>query len=381
LRRIEDPIGRRRALFWFGSAHLVFGVMFFIQWHAVFAIVAPWPILGWTPIVIGIVLLYLAATCAHSPRLNRPFRGLFENTPGPVLGPVLVDRPRPGIALDALRSQYEQQIRQAARVEERARLARDLHDAVKQQLFAIQTSAATAQARFTADPGAAQAALEQVRTSTRDAMTEMEAMIEQLQASPMDNTGLATSLRQQCEALALRTGADVKLDAGTLPSAAALPPGTPQAFFRAAQEAFANIARHARAQHIVVTLGLARGNFELTIRDDGVGFEPGNTKTGMGTKNMRARVCEASGVFMLQSRPGRGTTVGFSVPCDTSTAGDFSKRALLWAVVCGLMIVSFTTGDDWERPWNAIVAVIAAITVARHVAAWYRVRERKEALA
>ena len=373
LRRIEDPIGRRRALYWFASAHLAFGVMFFIQWHAVFSVVAPWPVLGWTPIVIGIALLYVAATSLHAPRVHRPFRGLFGNTPGPVL----VDRARPGVTMDALRSQYEQQIRQAARAEERARLARDLHDAVKQQLFAIQTSAATAQARFASDAEGARTALEQVRTSARDAMTEMEAMIEQLQAAPMENAGLVTSLRQQCEALALRTGAEVKFETGTLPPSGALPPGTQQALFRAAQEAFANIARHARARHVVVRLGLVGDNFELTVRDDGGGFEPTQVTPGMGTRNMRARVCEVAGVFLLQSRPGRGTTVGFSVPCDTSTPTEFGKRAIVWAVVCLLMIFSFTFGDDWERPWNAILAVIAAITVARYIAAWHRIRERE----
>ena len=208
-------------------------------------------------------------------------------------------------------------------------------------------------------------------------MTEMEAMIEQLQAAPMENAGLVTSLRQQCEALALRTGAEVKFETGTLPPSGALPPGTQQALFRAAQEAFANIARHARARHVVVRLGLVGDNFELTVRDDGGGFEPTQVTPGMGTRNMRARVCEVAGVFLLQSRPGRGTTVGFSVPCDTSTPTEFGKRAIVWAVVCLLMIFSFTFGDDWERPWNAILAVIAAITVARYIAAWHRIRERE----
>ena len=374
--RIEDPVSRRRALYWFASAHLLFGTMFFIQWHAILSIVLPSQALGWTPIIVGVVLLYLAATCTHAPRLHRPFQGLFIDTPGPVL----VERARPSMAMDTLRSQYEQQIRQAARAEERARLARDLHDAVKQQLFAIQTSAATAQARLDSDGDGARTALERIRTSTRDAMTEMEAMIEQLQASPMENAGLVASLRQQCEALELRTGAEVTFETGTLPPSNALPPGTQQALFRAAQEALANIARHARAEHVIIRLGLAGDNFELTIRDDGAGFEPMETRPGMGTNNMKARVCEVSGVFLLQSQPGRGTTVAFSVPCDTSTPREFQKKALVWAVVCVLMVVSFTFGQDWERPWNAVVALIAAITVARYISAWHRVRDRAEVL-
>jgi signal transduction histidine kinase len=369
---IEDPVSRRRALYWFASAHLLFGAMFFVQWHAILSIVLPSRALGWTPLVVGIVLLYLAATCVHAPRFYRPFGQRFDHTPGLVI----VERARPGIGLDTLRSQYEQQIRQAARMEERARLARDLHDAVKQQLFAIQTSAATAQARFKTDTAGAQAALEQARTSTRDAMTEMEALIEQLRASPMENAGLVASLRHQCEALGLRTGADVTFETGTLPPSDGLPPGTQQALFRAAQEAFANIARHARATHVEVRLGLVGNNFELTIRDDGAGFRPDEVQTGMGTNNMKARICEVAGVFLLRSAPGHGTTVGFSVPCDTNTPGDFGKKALIWAVICALMLVSFTFGDDWERPWNAIAATVAAITVARYIAAWHRVRFR-----
>ena len=212
-------------------------------------------------------------------------------------------------------------------------------------------------------------------------MTEMEAMIDQLQSAPMENTGLVAALRQQTEALGLRTGAEVTFEAGTLPPSDALPPGTQQALFRAAQEAFANIARHARATHVHVRLRLVGDNFELTIRDDGAGFDPTERATGMGTENMKARVCEVSGVFLLQSQPGRGTTVAFSVPCDTSTPHEFVKRALLWTLVCGLMIVSFTFGREWERPWNAVVAVIAAITVARYLAAWYAYRDRMEVMA
>jgi signal transduction histidine kinase len=116
----------------------------------------------------GIVLLFIAMTCAHAPRFRRPFRSLFT---GDEVG-FVVERGRESRAIAALRLQYEEHTRRAARVEERTRLARDLHDAVKQQLFAIQTSAATAQARFDTDAAGAQSAIEQVRVSARDAMTQ-----------------------------------------------------------------------------------------------------------------------------------------------------------------------------------------------------------------
>jgi signal transduction histidine kinase len=375
--RIESPVSRRRAFYWFAFGHLYFGVVFAVQSYAVFDAFIP-RILWWVPLAAGIVLLYVAATCVYTPRLSRPFRGLFDAAH---YGPVLLERARESSAMAALRSQYDDQIRQAARLEERTRLARDLHDAVKQQLFAIQTSAATAQARFDGDAVGAQSALEQVRVSVRDAMTEMQALIEQLQASPIENTGLVAALQQQCDALALRTGADVTLQTGTLPPSGALLPGTQQALFRAAQEALSNIARHARAAHVAVHLGVAGDNLDLTIRDDGAGFDVMQVQSGMGMSNMKARVCEVAGTFLLNTRPGGGTLVGFSVPCDVRTARDYAKKGLLWTAVIALMASSFAFGQSWERPWNAVVAVIAAVTVARYAAAWRRVRGRAEAAA
>ena len=283
--------------------------------------------------------------------------------------------------MNILRSQYEEHVRQAARVEERTRLARELHDAVKQQLFAIQTSAATAQTRLDDDTTGARTAIDQVRASARDAMNEMKALIEQLQASPLENTGLVAALQQQCEALELRTGAQVSFEAGVLPESTALIPGTQQALFRAAQEALSNVARHARAAHVTVRLGQSGENLELTVRDDGAGFDPMEQQAGMGLQNMKARVCEMSGVFLLKASPGQGTLVGFAVPCNVRTARDYAWRALAWVAVLAVMSASFTFGRQWERPWNAIFAVIAAITVARYATAWHRVRARGDATA
>jgi signal transduction histidine kinase len=376
LSRIESPVDRSRALTWFAIAHLGPGLAFFGASSGIFGSFLP-PALPWIPLAVGVVLLYVALTSAHVPKFTRPFISLFSDER---VGPVLVERSRPG-TMQALRSQYEEQVRQAARLEERSRLARDLHDAVKQQLFAIQTSAATAQARFSTDTSGAQAALEQVRASARDAMTEMEALIGQLQAPPMENTGLVDALRQQCDALALRTGAEVTFDAGPLPPSAALPPGAQPALFRAAQEALANVARHARATHVKVRLSLTGDNLELMIRDDGAGFDPMTVKAGMGTASMKARVCEVSGRFLLQSAPARGTTVAFSVPCDTSTPRDYGRRALLWSAVLVATITSATFENGWDRPWHVVLSLIVAITVARYVVAWSRVRHRREAVA
>ena len=135
-------------------------------------------IVGWAPTLVGQVLLYLAFTGPGA-----------DFTPDlPALRP---DSPQPGAttfalrnkpAIGGLRSAYEEQIRQAARQEERARLARDLHDAVKQQLFVMQTAAATAEARVGRSDGARAAVIRTRRVARSDG--EMEAMIDSCRPHP-----------------------------------------------------------------------------------------------------------------------------------------------------------------------------------------------------
>jgi signal transduction histidine kinase len=375
--RIEEPISRNRALTWFAAAHLIAGTMFLAQWLAILSLVLPWPVVGWTPIVVGTVLLYVSLTAMHAPRCLRPFRHL----PGQdVHGPVTFVRTKAG-SLNSLRSQYEQHIHEAARIEERARLARDLHDAVKQQLFAIQTSAATAQERFSSDSDGARSALEQVRVSARAAMSEMEALLGQLRADPIENTGLVGALKEQCDALALRTGAEVRLEAGAMPPSHRLPPGAQQALFRAAQESLSNIARHARAQHVMVHLGLSGHDLELSIRDDGAGFDPENANLGMGLANMRTRIGEVGGSMLMHTSPGRGTTVAFAVPCDRWTSHDYGLMAVMSVGASAALMAALATFGSWARPWYQIMVAVAVVTALRFVVAWYRVRGRQEGMA
>src|SRR6185436_5154239 len=371
--RIESPASRQRALWWFALGHLHFGLWFWGQATAVFPDFIPYPV-GWLPLIAGIVLMFIAVTCAHAPK----FAGRFRFSPDeeePRHMHVVMLRER-GPRTSALQSQYEEHIRQAARLEERSRLARDLHDAVKQQLFAIQTSAATVQERWQSDVAGAHAALAQVRTCARDALTEMKALIEQLQAAPIENTGLVAALQQQCEALAPRTGADVKLNVGVMPPHDTLPPGTQQALFRAAQEALSNVARHARATDVTMWLGLKSDRLELTVRDNGTGFDGLQITPGMGLKNMSARLHEVSGRMLISPQPKGGTLIGFSVPCDLDTARDYARKAWIAAGVVALMAFNLTFGDQWEQPWSAIIAWIALITAARYAAAWRRTRKR-----
>jgi signal transduction histidine kinase len=214
--------------------------------------------------------------------------------------------PEPG--LETLREQWAQQIHEAAAQQERNRLARELHDSIKQQLFSINVSAATVQARWEKDEAGACAALEAVRGSVREAMAEMEAMLHNLRPAPLETVGLIEALRQQCESLQYRTGAQVTVEIGELPINEEAPPGTQNAIFRIAQEALANIARHARAKNVRVRLHRHRRGDEdtlwLKIEDDGCGFDISNAAAGMGLSNIRSRVLEIGGSLQLESFKG-----------------------------------------------------------------------------
>ena len=276
---VDRPPGRHRGLFWFAAGHAVIWLVVLTQQIAI-----------WGPglaekaaqllFALVFVLFYLWATSEGESALG-VLTGLFGSA-------------NPNSA-EQLRSQYAQQIREVARQEERNRLARDLHDSIKQQIFVIQTAAATAQARFDADQAGARLALKKILGSAREAMTEMQAMLDQLRAVPLDNAGLVESLKKQCEALGFRTGAQVAFEPRGPSSDRRPPPGAHEAILRAAQEALANVGRHARAASVLVSLGSGLRQVELRIEDDGAGFDPNQSRQGQGIQNMCARVRSLGG--------------------------------------------------------------------------------------
>lgn len=358
---IDDPPGRRRGLFWFAAGHAVILLGVLTQQMAIWG-----PGLGEKAaelLSVVVFVLFYVWTTSEGEFARGVLTSLFWS-----------DNPN---SADRLRSQYEQQIREVARQEERNRLARDLHDSIKQQVFVIQTAAATAQARFDRDPAGAKLALEQVRGSAREAMIEMQVMLDQLRAVPLENAGLVVSLKKQCEALGFRTGARVEFKLGDLPPTEALPPGAHEAILRAAQEALANVGRHARAGSVLVSLGSVHGHVELRIQDDGKGFDPNQSDRGQGIANMRARAEEFGGKFYLASGPGNGTSVAFSIPYMAGeTPREYRRRAAEWGV---LLVISILVLAWTKSGGMAATSVVAAIGLVRYTVAYRRARLRSEA--
>jgi signal transduction histidine kinase len=340
--RVDDPDVRRRALYLLAIGHVLIGLIVLMQWsqfwrdHVSHAYAT-------VPLVAGIALLACAgaASYAHAyPARDGPQR---------------------------IRSHYDEQIRQAARIEERTRLARDLHDAVKQQLFVIQTGAATAQARFDADRDGAREAIEQVRAAAREATTEMEALLDELQARPLENVGLVESVRTQAAALQARTGAEVFVHVGELPPSTQLPHGAQDAIYRVAQEALANIGRHARASEVSVSLRQTEYDVELRISDNGQGFDPSRVSGGMGQRNMRARAGEVGGTLRVASRPGDGTTIVFRVPQRGHDVWSYLRHASLFLVFLFYLGIQAVVRGELPTPLighAVLVVVVGLISLA-----------------
>ena len=343
--RADEPSVRRDGLLGLAVAHAMVYAVFALQTQTVWSAAVADTASQW--LFAATLVLFGVWSIAKSPRLE----------PGGVFARLFGVERRP--STERLRSRYEEQIREAAGQEERNRLARDLHDSIKQQLFAIQTWAATAQTRLDATPTEARHAVDQIRTATHEAMTEMEAMLDQLRAAPLENVGLVEALKRQCEALGFRTGAHVTFESGPLPPSDTLPPGIQQALFRVAQEALANVGRHARATHVHVSLAHADAVLSLTIQDDGQGFTEG-ARAGMGLSNMRARAAEFQGTLAVNHDAGRGTQVSLVLPVVPPEDGPDDLRQTAWA--WGSLLVISVTLALWQTPiLFGAVAVIAAV--------------------
>ncbi|HET8841723.1 MAG TPA: sensor histidine kinase [Ktedonobacteraceae bacterium] len=215
------------------------------------------------------------------------------------------------------RDQLSLQVRKTAAQEERNRLARDLHDSIKQQIFGVVVSAAAAKARWENDPAGALRAIDDIESTAQEAQVEMQALLQELRPVALENVGLIEALRLQCQALGYRTGADVLGELTELPAEDLLPPGSQELLFRIVQEGFGNIARHARASKVWLSLRQQQDVFLVEIGDNGQGFsaeEKHQGYGGMGLKNIRERVHALGGDVSIWSKPGEGTTLHFSIP-------------------------------------------------------------------
>lgn len=221
---------------------------------------------------------------------------------------------RQGSIINEYRAQLQQQASEAVAAEERNRLARDLHDSIKQQIFSIRMSAIAAQAHIEGNVAKAQEALADIQQSATEAQVEMQALLQQLRSSALENTSFGEVVRTQAQALEYRSGAHVQLDLADLPPPDRCPPPMQEAIFRIVQEAFANVARHARAHEVTCTVVHDDDMLNILICDDGQGFDLQETRKGMGLANIQERARGLAGTVQIESEPDKGTTIRVQIP-------------------------------------------------------------------
>jgi two-component system, NarL family, sensor histidine kinase UhpB len=197
-----------------------------------------------------------------------------------------------------------------AQEEERKRLARDLHDEVNQALTAILLRL---QAVSQDAPGPVVDELAEVRRLVNQAMEELLRLARQLRPTALDDHGLYSAIESQVRRFSTQTG--IATDLRTNGEPASLDADREIAVFRVAQEALANVARHARASRVNVELGpLGQTGVELTVRDNGSGFSSVVQSDGLGLNGMAERARLVGGELEIDSSPGAGTSVSLRVP-------------------------------------------------------------------
>jgi signal transduction histidine kinase len=206
------------------------------------------------------------------------------------------------------------QAQEAAIVEERQRLARDLHDSVTQSLYGA-TLYARAASRLLEHEAVPQARehLDEVQTSVQQALQEMRLMIFELRPSILEEEGLALALRNRLQAVESRAGLETATD---LDEDLELDEDVEEALYLVALEALNNGLKHAQAQHVGLTLKRQNGHVLLEVRDDGRGFSPASAdeRGGFGWHGMHERAARIGAHLTVDSAPGQGTVVRLELP-------------------------------------------------------------------
>ena len=192
-----------------------------------------------------------------------------------------------------------------ARDAERARIAREIHDAISQHLFGLRMIAAGMRR---ADPGNQQA--QAIESISQEALHDMQALLIELRPASLDGGGLVPALEQICAVYQHRLG--ISVDAGL--QEVTVPAPVEHALLRIAQEACVNAVRHGNARHLTVSLTCRDGHVELAVRDTGTGFDPAAAHAGSGLAHIRDRAAELGGTVDIDSAPGRGTALTVRVP-------------------------------------------------------------------
>jgi signal transduction histidine kinase len=208
--------------------------------------------------------------------------------------------------------------RELSVIEERNRLARELHDSMTQNLFSLALTAEAAAELVHADPVRAEVEIDRIRALARETQAELRSLVFELRPRRLEDDGLVATVEKDVDVLARAHGMKADLRVHGAPEVES---SFELELYRIVQEALSNVVRHAGADSVTVDIDtgddIADGRIAITIRDDGAGFDPGARtirERRLGLTSMRERAEGLGGTLMVQSAPGAGTTVRVEVP-------------------------------------------------------------------
>ncbi|MDQ1546893.1 MAG: hypothetical protein QOH69_1797 [Actinomycetota bacterium] len=217
--------------------------------------------------------------------------------------------------LEAAQEQLTALSRDAGAASERERLAREIHDTIAQDLTGLVLTAQRGLRELKAGKtAAAEKQLELLEENARNALTETRALVASGAAVGVDGGGLGFALRRLAERFQRETGILVTVEAD---DAAALDRDGEVVLLRCAQEALANVRKHSTAHAAALTLAARDGQVDLSITDDGSGFDPSAPSTGFGLSGLRERLALVRGTLAITASPGGGTTLVATLPRGT----------------------------------------------------------------
>ena len=196
---------------------------------------------------------------------------------------------------------------------ERNRMAHELHDTLAHSLTALSVQLEAVKAYWSLDRRKSRQLLEQSLSATRSGLVETRRALKSLRATPLEELGLLLALRQLASFAAARASLELELSLpGELIS---LSPDVEQCIYRIAQEAIENVLTHAGARSLGVGITQENQIITLTVHDDGVGFDPAEAGKSdhFGLMGMKERSSMAGGELMVESAPGKGTTITLSI--------------------------------------------------------------------
>ncbi len=236
----------------------------------------------------------------------------------------ITKRKRSEEALLKAQEELARSVEERITLKERQRLARELHDSVSQALYGISLGAHTALAQIDGERGRIVDAMNYVISLAQAGLAEMRALIFELRPESLEQEGLVTALTKQIAALRARYSLEVNMQGCDEPDCSLV---VKETLYRIAQESLHNAVKHARPNRLDIILDCTNKEIEITIRDDGIGFDPNKNYPGhLGLKSMRERALRLGGRLEITSEPGKGTQVHAVLPFEETEQQGENER-------------------------------------------------------